>query len=189
MPSLTRRDFLRLTLAGALLAGALETRAGDELLRLERAELSPKGEYYVLSGRYTLHFTQLLEEALHKGIVFAFIQAFEAERPRSYWFPETVAVVKRSLQLSYNALLRQYQVQVGASHSSFDSLADAVNALGEISDWAVLSRSQVEKNEVYQVRLRMYFDPTRLSKPLQLNAFASERWDMDSGWHGWTFKP
>lgn len=188
MPLFTRRDFLRLTVAAALVTSVAGVQAGEQLLRLERIELQAKGDGYVLNGRYALHLTPLLEDALHKGISFAFIQSFELERPRSYWFPEPIAVLRRNLVLSYNALLRQYQLQTDSAHETFDSLSDAVKALCTVKDWAVLSSSQLEKNETYEARIRMYFDPSQLSKPLQLNAFASERWDMDSGWNAWSFK-
>jgi hypothetical protein len=176
-------------LAAAFATNTINARAGEQLLRLESAELQPRADGYALSGRYVLHLTPLLEDALHKGIGFAFIQAFEAERPRGYWFPEPIAVVRRNLLLSYNALLRQYQLQIGSAYGTYDSLTDALRALCDINDWLVLGHGLIEKNETYQVRVRMYFDPSRLSKPLQLNAFASERWDMDSGWYAWSFKP
>ena len=95
----------------------------------------------------------------------------------------------RHRQLSYNALLRQYELQEGNLHATFDSLPEALNALGNLNGWAVLKRSQLHKNDLYQLRIRMYLDPSKLPKPLQLNAFASERWDMDSGWREWSFKP
>lgn len=191
MPSLTRRKFLSIALAGALTAtSVVSARASEELVRLERIGVHATADGgYVLNGHYVLNLTPMLAEALLKGVSFAFIQAFEAERPRDYWFAQQIAVVHRHLLLSYNALLRQYQLQIGQAHQNFDTLSEALDALGDISGWPVLSKGQIQKGATYQVRVRMYFDPSKLSKPLQLNAFASERWDMDSGWFSWPFKP
>jgi hypothetical protein len=188
MPPLSRRDFLILTFATALTLSAGGARAED-LLHLNNAELRLKGESYVLSGGYAVELTPTLQDALQKGISFSFIQSFEVDRPRDYWFAESITVVRRMRQLSYNALLRQYQLQTGALHESFDSLNDALAALGNLTDWSVLERKQINKIYLYQARTRMYLDASKLPKPLQLNAIASERWDMDSGWREWSFKP
>ncbi|MDR3393892.1 MAG: DUF4390 domain-containing protein [Parasulfuritortus sp.] len=188
MPPLSRRDFLRLTCAAALALSAVGARAED-LLRLHDVELQLRGENYVLVGEYAVELTATLEDALQKGISFTFIQAFECERPRDYWFAEGITVTHRIRQLSYNALLRQYQLQTGSLHESFDSLNEALRALGSLDDWPVLERKQINRKYLYQARVRMYLDATKLPKPLQLNAIASERWDMDSGWREWSFKP
>lgn len=189
MPALSRRDFLKLACAAALAACAGGARA-QELLELRQVELVPRGDYYVLAGGYAIQLAPTLDEALHKGITLTFVQAFEAERPRDWWFAEDVAVLKRPLRLAYNALLRQYQLQRGnAGHAAYDTLADALGALGDLADWQVLERRQVSKKLLYQARVRMYLDTSQLAKPLQLNAFASSRWDMDSGWREWSFKP
>jgi len=188
MPPLSRRDFFRLIFLIALAIPTLDVRAAD-LLRLDDAELQLQGDSYVLSGGYSVELTPTLEDALQKGITFSFIQAFEAERPRDYWFAEGIAVVHRTRQLSYNALLRQYQLQTGNLHETFENLSDALRALGSLSGWPVIARKMLSKQYLYQARVRMYLDSSKLPKPLQLNAIASERWDMDSGWREWSFKP
>lgn len=189
MPALSRRDFLKLSCAAVLAVAAGGVRA-QELLELRQVELVLRGDYYVLAGSYAIQLAPTLDEALHKGITLTFMQAFEAERPRDWWFAEDVAVQKRSLRLAYNALLKQYQLQRGnGGHAAFDTLAEALAALGDLADWQVLERKQINKKHLYQARVRMYLDTSQLAKPLQLNAFASSRWDMDSGWREWSFKP
>jgi hypothetical protein len=188
MPPLSRRDFFRLIFLIALAIPTLDVRAAD-LLRLNGAELQLQGDHYVLSGSYNVELTPTLEDALQKGIAFTFIQDFEAERPRDYWFAEGIAVVHRTRQLSYNALLRQYQLQTGGLHETFESLNDALQVLGSLNDWPVIARKVLNKQYLYQARVRMFLDASKLPKPLQLNAIASERWDMDSGWREWSFKP
>lgn len=188
MPALSRREFLKLSCATLAVACAGNLRA-EEWLSLKQSELIARGESYVLSGGYSLQLAPTLAEALRKGITLTFVQVFEAERPRDYWFAEDIAVLKRSLRLSYNALLRQYQLQRGGAHLEFDTEAEALGALGDFADWPVLERKQLNRKHLYQARVRMYLDTSQLAKPLQLNAFASSRWDMDSGWREWSFKP
>ncbi len=188
MPALSRREFLKLSCAAAVVACAGNARA-LELLELNRADLVLRGEFYVLSGGYAIQLASTLSEALHKGVTLTFVQMFEAARPRNYWFAEDVAVQKRTLRLSYNALLRQFQLQRGGRQETFESEDEALIALGEFADWPVIERRLVSRKHLYLARARMYLDTSQLAKPLQLNAFASGRWDMDSGWREWSFKP
>jgi hypothetical protein len=177
-------------LVGAGAAAALfATARAEDMLRLRQFELAPRGDHYLLSGGYDVHLTPTLEEALRKGVTLTFVQLFEADRPRDFWFAEDIAVVRRSLRLSYNALLRQYQLQHGNASMAFDRLAEALAALGDFADWPVIERRLLSKKRLYQARVRMFLDTSQLPKPLQLNAFASDRWDMDSGWREWSFKP
>jgi len=188
MPALSRRDFLKLACVAALAAGASGVRA-DESLTLRQAELVQRGDSYVLSGGYAIQLSATLEEALRKGVSLTFVQLFEADRPRDYWFADDVAVLRRTVKLSYNALLRQYQLQRAGSHETFESEAEVLRVLGDFGDWPVLERRQLLKKSLYQARVRMFLDTSQLAKPLQLNAFASARWDLDSGWREWSFKP
>lgn len=188
MLALSRRDFLKLSCAAALIAGTAPAWARDMLL-LRQVELVLKRDHYVLVGGYNIQLAPTLDEALRKGITLTFVQVFEADRPRGYWFAEDVAVHRRTVRLAYNALLRQYLLHRENSHASFESQAEALDALGDFADWAVLEGRQLSKQSLYQARVRMYLDTSQLAKPLQMNAFASSRWDMDSGWREWSFKP
>lgn len=188
MPVLSRRKFLLLSCAAALAAGTGGAWARD-LISLRQVDLVPQGNRYVLSGGYTIQLESSLEEALRKGITLTFVQMFEADQPRDWWFADDVAVLKRTLRLSYNALLRQYLLHRDDTHDNFDSQAEALRALGDFADWPVLERKQLSTKQLYQARVRMFLDTSQLAKPLQLNLFASGRWDMDSGWREWSFKP
>jgi hypothetical protein len=188
MPALSRRDFLKLSCAAALAACAGGVHARD-LLTLRQVELVVRNENHVLTGGYAIQLTPRLEESLRKGVTFSFVQMFEAVRPRDYWFPENIAVLKRTLRLSYNALLQHYQIQRDAHTETHDGLADALEAVGSFADWPVLDNTQINKKRLYRARVRMLLDTSQLPKPLQMNAFASARWDLDSGWREWTFKP
>lgn len=159
------------------------------MLHLHQAELVPRGDYLNLVGGYAVRLTPTLEEALRKGVVLTFVQLFEADRPRDYWFAEDLSVLRRSLRISYNALLRLYQLQRGSAYQTFDSQAEVLAAVGDFAEWPVLERKALNRKHLYHARTRMFLDTTQLPKPLQLNAFASDRWEMDSGWREWTFKP
>ncbi len=189
MPDSSRREFIRASLALAVLALVPAPVLARELIRLKRVELKPRDETYLLGGGYEIRLTAPLEDALQRGVPLTFVQHFEAERPRAYWFPEYITSLERTLRLYYNALLRQYRLQVGTRVQLFEQIEPALEALGELSDWPVLERHQLSRGQSYRARVRMVLDTGQLPKPLQVNAITSSRWDLDSGWREWTFRP
>lgn len=170
-------------------AAVLPRWARAEGVRLVQVELVQRGEFWQLTGGYDIQLSPTLEEALKRGVQLTFEQEFEAQRPRTYWFAEDIADLTRTIRLSYNALLRQYYVTVSGVGSTHMSLAEALDATGDFNDWAVLHQSQLRRKHGYQVAVRMSLDHSQLPKPLQVNAVASQRWQLDSGWREWEFHP
>jgi hypothetical protein len=190
MRASSRREFLKLALSlplAALLPGV--ARAADEPIQLLRGELVLRGERYSLLGGYQLKLTSAMLDALGRGVPLHFVQLFEADRPRDFWLSEEIADLRRVLRLSHNALLRNYQVSSGGNARTFDTLPQALEALGSLDDWHTFDRKSLNQKYLYQARVRMYLDTSLLPKPLQINAFSSNRWDLDSGWQEWSFKP
>lgn len=161
----------------------------DSAVRLNRAELVYKGDFWHLDGGFDIQLTATLDEALKRGVQLTFVQEFEAKRQRDWWLAEDIADLSRLVRLSYNALLKQYYVTISGHSVTLETLDEALKSVGDLSGWAVLSQSQVRKKHVYQAAVRMFLDVSQLPKPLQLNAVASTRWQVDSGWQEWTFKP
>lgn len=174
-----------LTAVAASLPGAVVA----EGISLVKAELQLYGELWHLSGGYDIQLSTTLEEALHRGVQLTFVQAFKARRPRPYWFSEDIAEVTRVIRLSYNALLRKYYATVSGHTTTHDSLQELLDYVGDFNDWAVLHQSQVSRKYTYALSVRMYLDTSQLPKPLQVNAVASQRWQLDSGWQEWNFRP
>jgi len=188
MPAWSRRRFLGATALCAV-ATCLHGRAAAEGIVLSKAELELHGEIWQLSGRYDIQLSSTLVDALHRGVQLTFVQIFQARRPRSYWLSEDIAEVSRVIRLSYNAMLRQYYATASGHTTTHDSLADLLDYIGDLSGWAVLHQSQVSRKHSYVLSVRMYLDTSQLPKPLQVNAVASQRWQLDSGWREWNFRP
>jgi hypothetical protein len=190
MRASSRREFLKLTLSlslAALVPGSV--RAADEPIQLLRAELILRNDSYSLLGGYQLKLSSAMLDALGRGVPLHFVQMFEADRPRDFWIAEEIADLRRVIRLSHNALLRNYQVSSGGNARTFDTLPQALEALGSLDDWHVFDKKGLNPKYLYQARVRMYLDTSLLPKPLQINAFSSNRWDLDSDWREWSFKP
>jgi len=172
---------LLLALVLSWLPGSPAARA--EGINLTSLEVVRKGEMFQLSGYFDIQLSSTMENALHRGVQLSFVQAAESERERSYWLAEGLTEQTRTIRLSYNALLRQYYVNLAGVSTGHETLADALRATGDLRDWSVLSVRQMKKKNQYKFYVRMYLDIAQLPKPLQVNALASSsRWQLDSGW-------
>ncbi len=187
MPAWSRRSFIAACTLAA--AGLLSGRATAEGIELMQAELQLQGEIWQLAGGFHIQLSPTMEGALHRGVQLSFVQAFQARRPRTWWFSEDIVDLTRVIRLSYNALLRQYYVTVSGHSTVHPSLADALEYIGDFSGWAVLHQSQVSRKYSYVLAVRMYLDTSQLPKPLQVSAVGSQRWQLDSGWREWSFRP
>jgi Domain of unknown function (DUF4390) len=188
MPAWSRRNFLGAVALG-LLSFCLPSVGHAEGIQLVQAELVQHGEIWQLSGGYDIQLSPTLEDALKRGVQLSFLQEFEAVRPRDFWFSEDIAKLSRVIRISYNALLRQYYVTVSGHSETYTNLPDALRAAGDFGDWSVLHQSQLDRKNTYRVSVHMYLDSSQLPKPLQVNAVASQRWQLDSDWREWMFKP
>ena len=164
--------------------------AANEGIQIKTAELKQVEEMYYLNAQMNVNLGPTLEEAVKKGVSLYFITEFEFKRNRWYWLNEELAHITRVTRLSYNALLRQYLVSgVNVHARSVDKLEDALVILGEINAWPVVARNQLDKRESYQATLSMRLDTSQLPKPLQINAIATGRWELESTPMVWMMNP
>jgi hypothetical protein len=61
--------------------------------------------------------------------------------------------------------------------------------LGRIDNWVVGAKKSLKPGERYVAALRMKLDQGQLPKPLQINAIASSKWDVEIDWHKWEISP
>jgi hypothetical protein len=200
---LAARQFWRLLILCVLLTLTLGARA--EGIVVKSAELVPVDETYFLNAGFELNLGQTVEDALKKGVPLNFLVEFELTRPRyswfTYWFSETVVSAQREYKLSYNALLRQYQISIDTPTTpaqdgvmrgigqNFYSLSEALATLSRIRNWQIVERGQLKKRVAHEASLSMKLDVSLLPKPLQVNAIASRSWNLESERFHWTITP
>ena len=155
---------------------------------IKYADLQPLDDFYALSAKVEVSFDDTIEAAINKGVPLHFLIEFQVVRPYKYWFDDEIVTATRSMVLSYHALSRQYLVTRGAHQKSFESLAEAAQELMIISDWKVLDKALIEKNEAYNAALLVRLDQTKLPKAIQVNAISSEKWNLSSQKFEWPLK-
>lgn len=195
-PSQDRASLARAVLAALLGAAILAVSAVRPALAegvlIKSAELTPTEAGYALDATYDIGLTQTLEDALTRGIALSFVTEFELLTPRWWTFNlwnRTVSEFSTQHRLSFNALTRQYRLNFGAVHQSFDTLQEALAVIGHVRYVPAIRYQEVEPKRNYIAALRLRLDTSQLPKPLQIDALGSTNWDLGSDWYRWTFKP
>lgn len=171
-----------------LLGFALSGSAYAEDITVRDVQLVPADEgSYALSADFDLELNERLESALSKGVPLYFVVEFECTRPRWYWLDARVVSKKMETRLSFHALTRTYRLSAGALYLSFNSITEALHALGAVRNWNVLAPGELEPASTYQVGVRMWLDVNQLPKPFQVSALTNRDWNISSPWQRWGF--
>ena len=176
-------SFLLLLIGAASLAFA-----ADSGINIKSAELQAQDDYYGLNADVDMTFDKEIEEAINKGVPLNFLIEFQIVSPRKYWFDDEIVTVSQTVSLSYHALSRQYLVNRAGHQQSFASLSEAMNELLTLNEWKVVDRALLEKPDVYKAALLIRLDQTKLPKAIQVDAIASEKWNLSSQKFEWTLK-
>jgi len=196
------KKLLSVSLRGLMLSWLLATAAYAEGISVNKAEVRLTEDGYQLSASYDISLTEVMQQALSRGIPLYFVGEFSLIRPRWYWLDQEVFQAEQTIKLSYNVLTRQYRISRGSLFQNFTSLEDALNILarqnstiipakllkkeeGYIAEWTEWIRRQ--GNYFAAVRLRL--DNTQLPKLLQMNALSGSDWTLNSDWYRWEISP
>jgi hypothetical protein len=175
-----------MAMLGVVLVSGMAAADG---IQVKSAELKLNNEAYELNADTTVSLNKNLEDALKKGLILHFQTEFELSRPRSWWFGESVAEATRSSVLSYHLLLRRYYLETNYQLKTYDTLSEALTALGHIDGWPVAEKKLLRPRQTYKGRLRLRLDLGQLPKALQINALTGAKWEAEGEWYEWKFAP
>ena len=137
-------------------------------------------QWYEISIDSEIALNATLEQLLEKVIVLYFVTKFSLVDSRWYWLYDEVARGKLRVGLRYYALTRQYHLNHPSFSQSFNTLAEALQALGQLRDYPLIVKSDLKNDVDYIASLRIWLDLTRMPKPFQVEALGSRKWDLSS---------
>lgn len=153
-------------------------------LSLERAE---DGLY--LNAHLQLSLSELIEDALHKGIPMFFVAEAEVLRERWYWSDLQVSSAVRYFRLSYQPLTRRWRLSVAPAPfsnsglgvtlgQSYEELEDVLSAMQRISRWKIAQADAVDVHAPFTVNFRFRLDTSQLPRPFQFGAVGQSGWSL-----------
>ena len=130
-----------------------------------------------------------LEDALNHGLPLTFVLQAEVLRERWYWYDKRLMLSERYIRLSFQPLSRRWRVQVSTQAlgagglgmtlgNSYDSLADAMQAVKKVNRWRVAGLDTLDKTSKQRLDLRFRLDLTQLPQALQFGSQASSDWNI-----------
>ena len=144
----------------------------------------------VLDAQFNFELNENLVNTVTRGVPLYFTTEFELISPHWYWFDEKVIETSQTVKLSYQPLIREYRVSNdgGGLQAGFTSLQDALVFVRNVRTWHVSDKlSNLEPGVIYKAAIRMHLDIALLAKPLRINAFNNQDWDMSSDWKYFRF--
>lgn len=144
---------------------------------------------YAVNAEFAVQIGARLDEAVSKGVPLYFRFEIQIKRKRWYWIDEHLAGRVLRYRLSYQALTRQYRLSLGNLHTNYDTLDEALQALGRIARLHVADKAELPVGEPLTAAVRLSLDHAQLPKPLQVDALADRDWQVEAGILTWQFVP
>ena len=178
------RFLLLVSLAMASAIARAQTQAEVTLLRAERSV----NEVFV-SANVNFELPAVVEEALLKGVPMFFLLEAELYQDRWYWYDKRIASAQRQLRLAYQPLTRRWRVNPSAGaggdntqglslNQRFDTLAEALSSVRQVSQWKVADLSETDLTAKIKLQFRFRLDLSQLPRPFQIGAIGQSEWDI-----------
>jgi hypothetical protein len=171
----TRRAALAALALAAL--GPLAPAARAEGIELASLELTRAEEGLLLAYRAQVELPPAVADALLKGVPLYFVARAEVYRPRWYWRDERIARSMRNWRLTWQPLTRRYRVNFGSLSQSYDTLAEALDAVQRTSRWKLADAPALGEGGAY-VEFSFELDTSQLPRPLQIGFGGRPEWEL-----------
>jgi len=154
---------------------------------IENVHIARENGSYALDADIRYELSEVVLEALHKGISLTLMHTIAVMQPRPLLWDQSIVKQRYSHELSYQALTNQYRLTVGDSAliQTFPTLESALAQIGTLRNVAVpLFDRALRKNEEY-VGIRAWLDIESVPVPMRLRAYIWPKWRHNSGWYRW----
>lgn len=143
-----------------------------------------------ITARLPLELGPAVEDALFKAVPVYFVYQADVYEPRWYWTDKRIASATRTLRLAYQPLTRRWRLSAAsgpggansqqyALHQNFETLSEAVGALGRLARWRIADATRLEEGERYSVAFRFRLDLSLLPRPFQIGMANQPDWNID----------
>ena len=186
-------QFARRCLLWALLAlpmlglpAQAQTNVDWQDFKLERTE-----NVLFLSTNVVFDLPKVLEDAMYKGVSLFFVTQADVMRDRWYFYDKTISRVERNSRLSYMPLTRRWRLNATAGaggdssqgqalSQSFETLAQAMAVVRQISQWKIGDLADSEPLAKLKVEFRFRLDLGQLPRPFQIGTIGQSEWDIQA---------
>ena len=155
-----------------------------------RAEARVFDGAWLVDALYDLSLDRDAQQALQNGVPLSIQMQFQVVRKRLLWPDEVVLEKQQSFELRYLVLSQRYVVTYAGTNtqSSYATLYSALRQISQLRDYLLLPTDQLKADGQYDAALRVVLVKEDLPGPLQMLAFWSGDFTLESEWYWWTLK-
>ncbi|HQT82243.1 hypothetical protein FERRO_04700 [Ferrovum sp. JA12] len=172
-----------------LLLSCISLNTLSEGINIDSSTVSIDYQKGLINARYSVQLNPTLEQALNRGIPLFFNLSCGIIQTRWYWFNKKIYSSEQERKLTFNPLTRSYRFYLGSVYVTYNSLSEALLAVGQVSNWVLGEGNLLKKGEAYQATLQLKLDVSQLPKPFQIDAIANTDWTLSSTPYQWIIKP
>ena len=177
----------------AVAATAARADTLDGLLEVRSAYVSVEQDTLQLFARVAYPVNDDIRAALKDGLTLTFDLDMVVTRERRFWMDETVWEYQLKRELSYHAvsdkyLTRDVDPRFASEQHSYASLEEALEALGTVDSYPLMTTTQLSPNRQYRISLRAGVRRGRLSDTLRVMLFWTDDWHRESEWFSWSLQ-
>ena len=195
MHSRRAQNFLTLLIAACAVMAAPASRADalDGVLEVRHAYATLDQNALLLFARVAYPVNDDIRAALKDGMTLSFDLDVVVSRERRFWIDDDVQEYTLKRELSYHAvsdryLTREVDDRPGTDQHHYASLEEALEALGTVDGYPLLTTSQLTPNREYRISLRAGVRRGRLSDTLRVLLFWTDDWHRESEWFSWSLQ-
>lgn len=146
-------------------------------------------EGVLLSATVRFELSQIVEDALQKGIPMFFVADALLLRDRWYWYDKQVSSSARHMRLSYQPLTRRWRLVASMSPignsglalgQTFETKEEALAAVQHLSHWKIAELADIDPDSRYNVEFRFRLDVSQLPRPFQIGAVGHDDWSINA---------
>ncbi len=175
----------------AWLAVCLPLSAWDQTSAAEisQIKLERSADGLQLSANINFKLSNVVQEALQKGVTVVFLVEAEVSRDRWYWTDKKIVSVARSMRLSFNPMTRRWRLALGVSDGTppaaslslnFDTLEEALATVQQVSNWRIAEWRELDSQSRHQLELRFRLDLGQLPRPMQIGVLGQADWALSA---------
>jgi hypothetical protein len=171
-----------------VLAAPLRADALDGQFEVRSAFINISDDVFLLHADVQYPLSDDMRKALADGASLDFDLQAAVFRERRYWFDNDVVNLTLRRQLSFHSVSNRYIVKEAGREEqrSFATVEAALEDLGKVEGWPILTRPQLPAEANYRVAVRASVRRGKLNDALRVILFWTDDWQRSSEWYEWS---
>jgi hypothetical protein len=156
-------------------------------VEVKNAEITLRGDNYMLSADIDYQLSERAMEALQSGVPLFWDIHINTLQRRDFLWDKTLINAGIRYRIQYHALLNMYRVRNEGSGETynFSTLSAAFDLMSAIHDFRVMDKALYKQGERYAVGIKVKLDRDALPLPLRPVAYTNPQWYLSSDWTLW----